>query len=81
MVLRLLERLDHAVAAVELELVALSARCRLRERLELTERGQVEPQAAGTFFIAGDLRLAAEAETLMPTSTSRTPAKNRSGWR
>ena len=61
LVLRLLEQLDHPVAAVELllgGLVELGAE--LGERLELAEGRQVEPQAAGDLLHRRDLGLAAD---------------------
>ena len=62
LVLRLLEQLDHAIAAVELalgRLVELGAE--LGERLQLAEGREVEPQAAGHLLHGRDLRLAADA--------------------
>ena len=48
LVLRLLEQLDHAVAAVELALRGLvELGAELGERFQLAEGREVEPQAAG----------------------------------
>ncbi len=62
LILRLLEQLDHAIAAVELALGGLvQLGAELGEGFQLAEGGEVEPQAAGDLLHRGDLGLAADA--------------------